>query len=120
MALISVVSREPRQAQGSTFVGSEYYATTTSSSLTSSACMPVMTSYKTLGSVVVTLTSNAGLAIYDATTTSSHADHATTTIAYFPSTAAGTYTFDVRAKRGLCITSVGAVGVASTTVTWRY
>jgi hypothetical protein len=111
----------PESAQGSVAVGQEYYATTTEATLSTSSCMPILTSYKTLGSVIVTLGSNAGLRIYDATTTAAYAYGASSTIASFKTTAtAGTYTFDVRAKRGICVMSEGSVGVASTTITWKY
>jgi hypothetical protein len=120
LALFMVVSQDVRTAEGSVAVGQEYTATTTESTLSTTACMPVMTSYKTLGSVIITLTSNAGLRIYDATTTAAYAYGASSTIAVFPTTVAGTYTFDARATRGLCIMSSGAVGVASSTITWRY
>lgn len=124
-AIILVASQQARTAFGSVFVGSEYVATTTDSSLDNyKNCMPVVASTTqgaTLGSVVVTLGSNASLYIYDATTTASHSNHATTTIVAFPTTAtAGTYTFDVRVKRGICIdTGQSTVGVASTTITTR-
>lgn len=117
----------PQQASGSVTIGQEYTATTTESSLDGyKKCMPVLAtttavaSVRTLGSVIVTLTSNAPLYIYDATTTGPHSDHATTSIAMFKTTTVGTYTFDVRAKRGLCIVAgESTVGVASTTLTFR-
>lgn len=124
-ALILVVSRTPNIARGSVEVGSEYIATTTDSSLNSyKKCMPVVASTTpgaTLGSVIVTLGSNAPLYIYDATTTGPHSDHPTTTIAAFKTTAtAGTYVFDVKVVRGICVVAgESTVGVASTTITTR-
>lgn len=72
-----------------------------------------------LGSVVVTLTSNSPLNLYDATTTGAHSNHATTTIASFLTTTAGTYTFDVSFSRGLVVEVPSTVGAASTTITWK-
>lgn len=110
----------PERVEGSVSVANEYIATSTDATFDSKQCKPVLTLYKSLGSVVVTLTSNAPLYIYDATTTGPHTDHATTTIAAFKTTTAGTYTFDVRATRGICVVAgEGTVGVASTTVTYR-
>jgi len=114
----------PQRAQGSVSVSNEYFATTTDSNWNSKQCksdMASTTRNATLGSVVVTLGSNAPLYIYDATTTGPHSDHATTTIAAFKTTAtAGTYTFDVKVLRGICVVAgESTVGVASTTITTR-
>lgn len=117
---VILVSNKTETALASTSVGNEYMATTTDSTLSTSACMPVLSSFQSLGSVIVTLTSNAGLRIYDATTTNAYSYGASSTIATFKTTTVGTYTFDVRAKRGICIMSDGTVGVASTTITFRY
>jgi hypothetical protein len=107
------------RAYASVTVGNEYNATTTDANWNAQVCKPVLTGYKTLGSVIVTLTSNAPLEIYDATTTSNHSDHATTSIALWKTTTVGTYTFDVQAKRGICVVGASTVGVASTTITTR-
>lgn len=105
---------------GSVSVTDEYSATTTDATWSAVRCHDVIAGSRTLGSVVVTLGSNAPLNIYDATTTGPHSNHATTSLVSFKTTAtAGTYTFDVMAKRGVCIVVDTSVGVASTTITWR-
>jgi len=104
---------------GSVAVSNEYNATTTDSNWNSSAGKLIKTGSGTLGSVVVTLSSNAPLYLYDATTTGPHSDHPTTTLAAFSSTTAGTYTFDVSFMRGLIVVGQSSVGVASTTITSR-
>lgn len=105
---------------GSVMPGGEYVATTTDATWSAAVtqCKPLLTQNKTLGSVIITKTSNATLNIYDATSTM-HSDHATTTIASFPLTTVGEYTFDVTASRGLCFVVDTTVGVASTTITTR-
>lgn len=126
VGLFAIVSQNPQKAEGSVVIGQEYSATTTESSLDLyKKCMPLVATTtaslpKTLGSIVVTLTSNAPLYIYDATTTGPHSDHATTSIAMFKTTTVGTYTFDIRAKRGICVVAgESSVGTASTTITFR-
>jgi hypothetical protein len=114
-----IVSNANR-TEASVVVSNEYQATTTDADWNSQTCKaPLAATNKVLGSVIVTLTSNAPFAIYDATTTGPHSDHATTSIALFTTTTAGTYTFDVVAKRGICIVGASTVGVASTTITTR-
>ena len=121
MALVMVMSKDTKIAVGSVNVANEYSATTTDATWSTAVtgCKDTLTLSKTLGSVIVTKTSNAILNIYDATTTKSHSDHATTTIASFPLTTVGTYTFDVIANRGICVSVDTVVGVASTTITTR-
>lgn len=73
--------------------------------------------FGTLGSVVVVGTGGA-VTFYDATTTSNHSDHATTSIANLPtSLSVGTYTFDIKYTRGLVM--VVDSGVGTSTVTWK-
>lgn len=103
---------------GSVSNGSEYNATTTDATWNTVA-NTVVTGTGTLGSVIVTLTSNAPIAFYDATTTGPHSDHATTTIATFKTTTAGTYVFDAIFTRGLVVDTGSTVGKASTTITYR-
>lgn len=112
--------KEAKIAHGSVFIGNEYQATTTDAtwSTATTQCKDTLTASKTLGSIVVTKTSNATITVTDATSTI-HSDFATSTIATFPLTTVGTYTFDVRAKRGICVTVDTTVGVASTTITTR-
>lgn len=103
---------------GSVSLGSEYLSTTTDATWNSSY-NTVVSGPGTLGNVVVTLTSNAPIAFYDATTTGPHSDHPTTTIAAFRTTTAGTYVFDAVFTRGLVVETVSTVGKASTTITYR-
>jgi len=119
-AIILVASQQARTASASVFVGSEYLATTTDATWSTAVtqCKDGLVKNKVLGSVLVTKTSNAILTITDATSTT-HSDFATTTIASFPLTTVGEYTFDVRAKRGICVQVDTTVGVASTTITTR-
>ena len=126
MALIIVATKDTKVAMGSVNVANEYSATTTDAtwSTATTRCKDTFATTtslgsKTLGSVIVTKTSNATLNIYDATTTGPHSDHATTTIASFPLTTVGTYIFDVTASRALCFVVDTTVGVASTTITTR-
>lgn len=109
------------KTEASVAVSNEYFATTTDAtwSVATTQCKDTLIKNKTLGSVIITKTSNAVMNIYDATTTGPHSDHATTTIASFPLTTVGTYTFDVNAVRGLCVVVDITVGVASTTITTR-
>lgn len=119
--------QDARDAIGSVAVGNEYQATTTDatwSGATATGNCKVdseggMASSKVLGSIIVVSTSNADIYVYDATTTTAHSNHATTTIAAFPNVVAGTYTFDVKLRRGLCVIVTTTEGVASTTITYR-
>jgi hypothetical protein len=121
LVLIGMFVLSQRPALGSTPIGGEYKATTTDAtwSIATSQCRPGLVNNRTLGSVVITKTSNAVINIYDATTTGPHSNHATTTIASFPGVTAGTYTFDVALSRGLCVTVDTTVGVASSSITSR-
>ena len=109
------------RADASVAVSNEYRATTTDATWSTAVtgCKDTLVNHKTLGSVIVTKTSNAIMNIYYATTTASHSNHPTTTIASFPLTTVGTYTFDVGADRGICVSVDTTVGVASTTITTR-
>jgi hypothetical protein len=124
---LAIFSMNSNKALGSVAVSNEYLATTTdatwSGATTSGDCKADiaggMASSTVLGSIIVSSTSNADIYVYDATTTRSHGAHATTTIAAFPNVVAGTYTFDVALKRGLCVIVTTTEGVASTTITYR-
>ena len=98
-----------------------YKATTTDATWGSVSTKVLKTGSGYIGSVVITgATAAAGLNFYDATTTRSHADHATTSIAVInASSPAGTYTVDVAFTRGLVVEYPSAIGVASSTITWR-
>lgn len=115
-----VLFQNSQKVYGSVVIGNEYKATTTDAtwSTATGQCKDTLTGSKTLGSVVVSKTSNATLFIYDATSTV-HSHHATTTLVAMPLTTVGTYTYDVTASRGLCVLVDTTVGVASTTITTR-
>lgn len=76
-----------------------------------------------LDNVVVTLTSNAGLLLCNATTTGSQMGtvFSTTTQCFstFKTTTVGTYDYNVAFSKGLIAISNTAVGMASTTITYR-
>lgn len=111
----------PINVQGSTFVGSEYQATTTAASI----AVPiryVKTGWGSLGSVVVTGANTGKLYLYNATTSNVtlRGGKATTSIllAEMPaSVAAGTYTFDVEFTDGLMVVTEGSA--PTSTITWR-
>lgn len=70
--------------------------------------------------VLTGATTATGLNFYDATTTSSHANHATTTLGVINvSTPAGYYCFNVGFSRGLLVEFPSALGAASSTITWE-
>jgi len=75
----------------------------------------------TLNNVVITgATTATELKFYNATTTGSHLDHATTSIgATNISTPAGTYGFNTSFTRGLIVEFPSALGAASSTITWE-
>lgn len=98
---------------------SAYESTTTRSSAGVNLPTSVLSlGFGTLGSVIVTGPNSGIINFYDGTTTTSHADSATTTIAIFPSgMATGTYTFDAKYVKGLIIETSGLNATA--TVTWK-
>jgi len=105
---------------GSVGVSDEYMATTTRDF--KGSVMPNLSVLKigpgALGSVVITGAAAGQLTLYDATSTRTNTEWATTTLATFPlSTAAGTYTFDVAFKRGLLVEIITATGTS--TITFR-
>lgn len=111
-------------ALGSVQDGQGYMATSTSADSGSGASL-IRTGQGMLGSVVITFGSTAPLKVYNATTTNILARTGNTstssiTIANFPTTAtAGTYTFDVQFTTGLLIETTSAVGIASSTITYK-
>ena len=100
---------------------SEYQSTTTRSAILGAPytqITPIATGACVLGSVIITGAGTGVINIYDGTTTTSHADHATKTLAVFPaSTAAGTYTFDLNCFKGLIIEVTGSA--PTSTITFR-
>ena len=102
-------------------IGNEYHSTTTNQNMAIGTLYferQLCSTAGSLGSVVVPLTSTAGLELYDATTTN-HGDHATSSLAEFKTTTVGDYTFDTVFTRGLILVSKTAVGLASSTITYR-
>ena len=77
--------------------------------------------YGSLDTVVITGgTLAADLNFYDATTTTSHLDHPTTTVGVIKaSSPAGTYSFGSAFARGLVAEWTTAIGPASSTITWQ-
>lgn len=122
IAILISINKPAREfITGSVSYGSEYQGTTTraipGTSLTSPTTL--CSTNGVLGSLVITGANTGVINFYDGTTTSSHTDHATTTIATIPaSTAAGTYTFDVSTRRGL-IYDVASGNTATATITYR-
>lgn len=116
--VVAINSPVRRIVAGSVNYGSEYQSTTTDATWNTNNNL-VVSGTGVLGSVVITLTSNAPLVFYDATTTGPHSDHATTTIASFKTTTAGTYVFDAYFTRGLVVETASTVGKASSTITYR-
>ena len=111
------------QVFSSVSVTDEYMATTTGESSAADSIFTLRDGQATLGSVVITGAATGWMEIYDATTTNislRDASQSTSTIliAHIPvSAAAGTYTFDVLAKRGLTVYIEGTQ--PTTTITWR-
>lgn len=115
------LSHNPQQAQASVSLGNDYIATSTRLAITGVAMASpqlIATGNGTFGSVTIEGAGTGVMNIYDGTTTSNHTDSATTTLASFPaSTAAGTYTFDVRYVRGIVVEIIGSA--ATSTITYR-
>ena len=108
------------QVLGSVTQGNEYFSTTTRNHLgTELTNLKVLkTNSGSFGSVIITGAGTGVMNFYDATSTVTNTEWATTTLASFPaSTAAGTYTFDVVFSKGLLFEEVGSV--ATSTITWR-
>lgn len=95
--------------------GSEYKATTTPSL---SAYAVLKSGVGSLGSVVVLGANTGTCAFYDATSTVTNSEWATTTLATVPaSLAAGGYVFDVVFQKGLLVDCKGTQ--PTTTITFR-
>lgn len=107
----------PTIVSGSVSQGSEYHSTSTPALFVNNSVL--QTGPGALGSVVITNPGTGSITLYDGTTTLSHPDWATTTIATFGASApAGTYTFDAIVQKGLLV-QFGAGTIASTTITYR-
>ncbi len=141
LGVFSVLLQRPWQAYGSVPLGQEYYATTTDTQATfanysviqgpagKANMSPVGTRVATsgptvLGSVIITIAGTSPFCLYDATSTRTNAEWATTTIACFGASAAvGQYgPWDVQYQKGILFEFTGsatATSRASTTVTYR-
>lgn len=129
--LMGKVNQAKPVPQGSVTQGQEYFSTTTGAV----ASFPRGTVLRSplgfsgtgtptvLGSVIITTTGTSPFCLYDATSTVTNAEWATTTIACWPaSPTVGTYTFDIQAKKGILFDPTGSVTTttfASTTFTYR-
>lgn len=105
------------QVIGSVTQGGEYHSTST----TPSSFKVLDTGPGILGSVTITTAGNDTVALYDATTSNASLRtlSATTTLAFFQTTATvGTYVFDATFYTGLLV-QVSGGNVASTTITFR-
>lgn len=102
---------------GSVVQSSEYHSTTTSA--TFSDLVVLKSGPGALGSAVITVTGTAPMTFYDATSTVTNTEWASTTLASFnASPTVGTYTFDVIFQKGLLV-DYGAGTIPTTTITWR-
>jgi hypothetical protein len=123
IGLAFVLRPEPNQSVrplGSVAVASEYNASSTKDHVGNTiADLDVLVEGQgTLGSVVITGANAGTFVLYDATSTMTNTEWATTTLATFPTNAAtGTYTFDVIFQKGLLLDYV--TGMATSTITWR-
>ena len=137
-ATLLILMQRPLEAYGSVNVANEYLATSTGSTsfanyrviqgpsgigALSPAGTRVATSAVTaLGSVTITNT-GAKFCLYDATSTATNGEWATTTIACFKASAPeGTYTFDAEFKKGILLEQQSSPTVsswASTTIMYR-
>lgn len=106
---------------GSTQGGAYYSTTTTQAMFDATRFHLLKTGGGVLGSAVITnATALAPFNLYDGTTTSSHANLATTTLGSFGTGAlSGSYAFDSAFIYGLIIEFPSGASPASTTITWQ-
>ena|SRR3990167_3953171 len=141
LVVVGIAWQRPNRPLGGVTQGQEYFATSTGRAQADFANYSVIqapfalnpagtrvaTSVPTvLGSVVISQTGTSGMCFYDATTTVTNAENATSTMwsACFPaSMTVGTYVFDIQLKHGILVeyTSGQPTGNsrASTTITFR-
>jgi len=113
---VYISNRAPAEILGSLPSGQSYLATTTAATVTYTST--IKTQPGTLGSIVITTAGTGTIDLYDATTTTAHPNHATTSLASFSASApAGTYTLDVSFIRGLVVQYTAFAGKA--TITYR-
>lgn len=134
-ATLFILMQKPWNVGASVTQGQEYFATSTGSTTFANfrviqapnALTPVGTRVATsvptvLGSVVITAPGGK-FCLYDATSTRSNGEWATSTIACFAaSTAAGTYTFDAQFQKGILLEQQADPATsswASTTIMFR-
>jgi hypothetical protein len=102
---------------GSVIQGSEYKSVVLTTAVNDLAVLKIGSG--ALGSAVITVSGTAPFTLYDATSTVTNAEWATTTLASFQtSPTVGTYTFDVIFQKGLLI-DYGTGTIPTTTITWR-
>lgn len=126
VVLIGLVFRGSPIAQktlGSVTAANEYIASTTDTQTRFNNYQVIRKGPGTLGSVVITTTGTSPFNLYDATSTVTNGEWATTTLASFPaSPTVGTYTFDVNVVKGILVEFTGsptATSRASSTITIR-
>lgn len=141
VGVFGILWQKPWQVFGSVPQGQEYYATTTdiqanfknysviqgptAKAQMSPAGTRVATSGPTvLGSVIITIAGTSPFCLYDATSTVTNGEWATSTIACFGASAAvGTYgPWDVQYQKGILVEFTGsptATSRASSTITFR-
>lgn len=118
-----IVSQNAQRVEGSVTVGSEYNSTTTPNRVGNSSVATIRSGSVTLGSVVITGTSNGTMNIYDATTSditkrTNNTPTSTLMVASFGANmATGTYPYDVQLNNGLLVEMVG--NAPTTTITFR-
>jgi len=118
LSLAGVFAENKGARLGSVNFANEYRSTSTLAAFPNYAVL--QSGSGSLGSVVVTLTGTGAFNLYDATSTQTNANWATTTLVSFPANiAAGTYTFDVIFRQGLLLEFTGSGTRASTTITFR-
>lgn len=128
IAVLVAMSYSALGTKASVSESNEYMATTTAGSAlygSITASKAVKTGSGTLGSYVITGANTGIINFYDATTTdvtkrTGNVASSTILIASFPaSTAAGTYTLDVRFNTGLLVSIEGTGLAATSTITYR-
>lgn len=139
-ATLFILVQRPWEVGANVQAGQEYYATTTDTQALwrnynviqspegkAIAGVP-STRHATgtptvLGSLIITITGTSPMCFYDATSTVTNAEWATSTIACFAaSPTVGEYRFDVQLQKGLLVEFTGsgsATSRASTTITHR-
>lgn len=131
IAILGLLWQRPWQTFGSTVIGNEYLATTTNTQalfnnytvIRGKTGRSATGTPTTLGTITITQTGTSPMCFYDATSTITNAEWATTTIACFAaSPTVGNYIFDAQYNKGILLEFTGsptATSRASTTITFR-